>query len=187
MTRSIPWASQVALVVKNPPANVGDARGTSSIPKWGRSFGVGNGNPLQHSCIPWTEEPDGQQSMEPQNVQLDWATEHRCILLLPVQWSCKQTIWKREYLEEDHKRSTSLHTVGNDNDNDSEPLSQWLTEITFPFPFKTSMAKFFRIGLRTWSLSSPSSLLTFWLKAALLSTTNCLSVLQYWLLSSKQL
>ena len=45
-------------MLKNPPANVGNARGTGSIPKWGRSFGVGNGNPLQNSCIPWTEEPD---------------------------------------------------------------------------------------------------------------------------------
>ena len=30
-------ASQVALVVKNPPANAGDARGTGSIPGSGRS------------------------------------------------------------------------------------------------------------------------------------------------------
>ena len=68
MTSSIPWASQVVLVLKNPPANVGNARGMGSIPKWGRSFG--NGNPLQNPCIPWTEEPDRLQFMEPQKVQL---------------------------------------------------------------------------------------------------------------------
>ena len=34
-------------VVKNPPAN---ARDMSSIPRLGRSPGVGNGNPLQYSC-----------------------------------------------------------------------------------------------------------------------------------------
>ena len=34
--------------VKNLPANVGDA---SLIPGSGRSAGVGNGNPLQHSCL----------------------------------------------------------------------------------------------------------------------------------------
>ena len=37
--------------VKNPPANAGDARDTSSIPGSGRSPGGGNGNPLQYSCL----------------------------------------------------------------------------------------------------------------------------------------
>ena len=36
---SFPWVSQVALVVKNPPANAGDLRNASSIPGWGRSPG----------------------------------------------------------------------------------------------------------------------------------------------------
>ena len=45
------WASQVTLVVKNPPSHAGDARGSSSIPKSGRSLGEGNGNPLQYSCL----------------------------------------------------------------------------------------------------------------------------------------
>ena len=35
-------------MVKNPPA---DARGTGSIPGWGRSPGEGNDNPLQCSCL----------------------------------------------------------------------------------------------------------------------------------------
>ena len=43
--------SQVALVVKNPPANAGDARNVGSIPGLRRSPGEGNGNPLQHSCL----------------------------------------------------------------------------------------------------------------------------------------
>ena len=38
-------------LVKNPPANSGDARDTGSIPDSGRSPGVGNGNPLQYSCL----------------------------------------------------------------------------------------------------------------------------------------
>ena len=38
-------------VVKNPPANAGYARDTSSIPGSGRSPGVGNGNTLQYSCL----------------------------------------------------------------------------------------------------------------------------------------
>ena len=48
-------------MVKNLLANAGDARDSGSIPGLERSPGVGNGNPLQYSClkIPWTEEPDG--------------------------------------------------------------------------------------------------------------------------------
>ena len=38
-------------VVKNPPANAGDARDTSLIPGSERSSGVGNGNPLQYPCL----------------------------------------------------------------------------------------------------------------------------------------
>ena len=40
-------ASQVALAVKNPPANAGDIRDAGLIPGSGRSPGGGNGNPLQ--------------------------------------------------------------------------------------------------------------------------------------------
>ena len=61
------WASQVALVVKNPPAKTGDAREVSSISGLGKSPGVGNGNPLQYSCL-GIEDPGGLQSMESQRV-----------------------------------------------------------------------------------------------------------------------
>ena len=40
-----------SLVVKNSPANAGDAGDVVSIPGSGRSPGEGNGNPLQHSCL----------------------------------------------------------------------------------------------------------------------------------------
>ena len=43
--------SQVVLVVKNPPANAGDIRDTSSILGSRRSPGGGNGNPFQYSCL----------------------------------------------------------------------------------------------------------------------------------------
>ena len=49
--RLIGWASHVALVVKNPPANAGDVRDAGSIPRPGRSPGGGNVNPLQYSCL----------------------------------------------------------------------------------------------------------------------------------------
>ena len=41
----------VALVVKNPPANAGDARDAGLIPELGRSPGGGNGSHLQYSCL----------------------------------------------------------------------------------------------------------------------------------------
>ena len=44
-------ASQVAPVVKNPPANAGDARDADSIPGLGGLPGGGNGTPLQDSCL----------------------------------------------------------------------------------------------------------------------------------------
>ena len=43
--------SQVALVVKNLPVNAWDTRESGSVPDLGRSPAVGNGNPLQYSCL----------------------------------------------------------------------------------------------------------------------------------------
>jgi len=48
---SIYGASQVVLVVKNPPADAGNIRDAGWIPGSGRSPGGGNGNPLQYSCL----------------------------------------------------------------------------------------------------------------------------------------
>ena len=48
---TIYWAFQVALAVKNPPANAGDTIDADSIPGLGRSSGVGNGKPFQYSCL----------------------------------------------------------------------------------------------------------------------------------------
>ena len=45
------WASQVVLVVKNPPTNAGDIRDTGSVPGSERFPRGGNGNPLQYSCL----------------------------------------------------------------------------------------------------------------------------------------
>ena len=44
-------ASQVALVVKNLPANAGDSGNVGLIPGSGRSPGGEHGNPLQNSCL----------------------------------------------------------------------------------------------------------------------------------------
>ena len=45
------WASQMAQVVKNLPANARDAKDKDSIPGSGRAPGEGNGNPHQYSCL----------------------------------------------------------------------------------------------------------------------------------------
>ena len=44
-------ASQVVLVVKNWPANAGDAGHLGLITGLGRSPGGGQGNPFQYSCL----------------------------------------------------------------------------------------------------------------------------------------
>ena len=56
------WASQVALMVKNPLAN---ARDTGLIPGSGRSPGERNGNALQFSCLG-----------NPMDKEARWATVH---------------------------------------------------------------------------------------------------------------
>ena len=43
--------SQVALVVKNPPANARDSGDSGSVSGLGRSPGGGNGTPLQCFCL----------------------------------------------------------------------------------------------------------------------------------------
>ena len=52
-------------MVKDPPANSGDAGDSGLIPGSGRSPGEGNGNPLQYSCL---ENPMDQGAW--------WATVH---------------------------------------------------------------------------------------------------------------
>ena len=70
----------MALVIKNLPANAGDTRDTDLIPGSGRSPGVGNGNPLQYSCL---ENPMNRGSW--------WAVVHRVAELdLTEATECKQ-------------------------------------------------------------------------------------------------
>ena len=60
--------SQVAVVVKNPPAILGDIRDVGLIPGSGGSPGEGHGNPLQYSCL---ENPMDRRAW--------WTTVHRII------------------------------------------------------------------------------------------------------------
>ena len=64
-------------IVKNLPANAGDARDMGSIPESGRSPGVGNGNPLQYSCLEnFMDRGAWWATVRLQRVRHDWATEH---------------------------------------------------------------------------------------------------------------
>ena len=67
----------MALLVKNMPPNAGDM---GSILGSGRSPGVGNGNPLQYSCLenPCTQEPGRLQSIGSHQSQtwLKWFSMH---------------------------------------------------------------------------------------------------------------
>ena len=62
----VSWAPQVALVVKNLPADSGDIRDVDSVPGSERPSGGGNGNPLQYSCL---ENPMDRGAW--------WATVHK--------------------------------------------------------------------------------------------------------------
>ena len=61
-------------VVKNLPANAGDAGDMSSVPGSRRSPGEGNGNPLQALLAwktPWIQEPGRLQSIASQRAGHD--------------------------------------------------------------------------------------------------------------------
>ena len=55
------WASQVALEVKNLPANAEEVRNMGSIPGSERSSGGGHSNPLQYPCL---ENPMGRAAWQ---------------------------------------------------------------------------------------------------------------------------
>ena len=67
------WASQVALIVKNPPTNAGDVRDV--VRSLGREDPLEEGMATHSSIlawrIPWTEEPGGLWSIGSQRVRRD--------------------------------------------------------------------------------------------------------------------
>ena len=87
----------MAQVVKNLPANAGEARDSSSIPGSGRSPGGGNGTPLQYSC--WdnlqAEEAGGLQSMGSRVGHYwspDYVASKKWTLLVAFPW-CDKLAW----------------------------------------------------------------------------------------------
>ena len=78
----LPWASQVALVVKNPSANAEDTRDMGLIPGSGRSLEEAMATHLSILAwrIPWTEKPSRLQFLvhkESDRTEATWHTINR--------------------------------------------------------------------------------------------------------------
>ena len=82
-------ASQVALVVKNLPANLGDLGDAGSTPVSGRSPGEGHGNLLRHSCL---ENPVDRGAWE-----------------ITVHMVAKNRTWLKRLSTQAHKSLKPLH------------------------------------------------------------------------------
>ena len=84
-------ASQVALVVKNSPANEGDLRDVGLIPGSGRSPGEGHGKPLQFSCLKNPMDRGTWQTtvhrVTKSQRQLKWLSTHALFI---ISWSMTQ-------------------------------------------------------------------------------------------------
>ena len=91
----------LASEVKNPPANAGDARDTVWIPGSGRSPGVGNGNPLQYSCL---KNPIDRGAW--------WATDHGIAKsrtqLSAHTFACTLLHWQSDSLPLSHQGSPTI-------------------------------------------------------------------------------
>ena len=92
-------------LIKNPPANAGDARDIGSIPGSGRSRGEENGNPFQSSCLeiptdrgPWwatvrrvTKKPDVTEQLSIRAQSQVWGGSLERGVPACNTWSCSQT------------------------------------------------------------------------------------------------
>ena len=88
-------------MVKNPPATAGDTRDSGSIPGSGRSPGVGNGNPLQYSCL-----------KNPMDRGAWWATDHGIAKsrtqLSTHTFACTLLHWQSDSLPLSHEGSPAI-------------------------------------------------------------------------------
>ena len=75
MNKEVRRASQVALVVKNPPTNAGDTRDATPGGS-GRSPAGGNGNPLQYSCLGNPTEKGAWRAVSMGLQSLTWPSTH---------------------------------------------------------------------------------------------------------------
>ena len=83
-TRVIPEASQLALMVKNLPANEGDAGDVGLIPGSRRTPGEGNGYPLQYSCLENHMDGGAWQATVPEAAELNITEQAGRIIPLKI-------------------------------------------------------------------------------------------------------
>ena len=108
------WTSQVAVVVKNPPANAGVIREAGAIPGSG-SPGGGHGNPHQYSCLEnpmdrgaWWATVHGVAKIQ---LQQKWlSTQHIPALeSRHLSHSTTREVLKRIFLTGDFTKETATH------------------------------------------------------------------------------
>ena len=145
-------ASQVVLVVKHLPANEGDARDADSIPRSGRSPGVGSDNLLQYSCLEnsmgraawWATIHWAAKNM----TQLNDSAQHMSYLSTPTRdWTCSPWIGRqslnhwtaREVCFLEYLKKYLIKMVHIKNFNKNKNLSEMLFHPQIPQ--KTSLAE----------------------------------------------
>ena len=143
------WASQVVLVVKNPPANAGDIKDAGSISVSGRSPGEGHGNPLQYSC--WQNPTHrGAWQATVHGVANSWTglkqlSMHTCIFLLYIKWLGKDKSFTLiTVILEDYNIHYLIHPQGNPLPILEEENWGWQKLVVNP-----------RSCFKVWGLSSP--------------------------------
>ena len=99
-------------VVKNSPASAGDAKDEGSFPGSERSPGVGNGNPLQYSCL---ENSMNRRGLRATVHGVDWATEPPCTTSHWSEWPFSKSLQIENAGEGVEKRETSHALGGNVN------------------------------------------------------------------------
>ena len=69
-------------MVKNPPANGGDARDMGSVPGLGRYPGVGNDNPLQYFSLENSMDRGAWQALRRVGQDTTEATQHAWVFVV---------------------------------------------------------------------------------------------------------
>ena len=89
-------ASQVAQVVKNPPAKAGDIRGSGSNPVSARSRGGGNRNSIQYSCLENSMDRGAWRAIVHRVVKSwTWLKSFHTHIYSPVKSFFKKKLWKQ--------------------------------------------------------------------------------------------
>ena len=106
-------------------ASAGNAGDVGSIPGLGRSPGVGNGTPLQDSCLenPMDREPGRLQSMGSQRVRHDWVAErararihtHTHTHIQRTTWDLTSSFWNRDLFLLWGQKPPQLSTLDNES------------------------------------------------------------------------